>query len=167
MIFPVPLNTRVKEQGVQKAGFFTDCPMCVDFNNKSSRKSGTIASECRPPFFSRKWISWSKKKKNIKTATTTVRAGLRPALASVLFLRAFPMGHRAYAPLARHLEAMGRKSRSTRESHRHCTRRREGDFYCRERRYFWWSRNGLYWPEIVKINLFSYQKVKFDIQAYF
>ena len=68
----------------------------------------------------------------MKKATTTVHPCLRLVRVSVLFSRAFAMGHSTYAPLARHLEAMGRKSRSTRESHRHCTRRREGDYYCRE-----------------------------------
>ena len=73
MTFSVALNIEVKKQGVQKAVFFIDSPIIMDFRTKSSRKSDTTASQCRSPF-SRKWllkfVTIKRMKKNIKTATT-------------------------------------------------------------------------------------------------
>ena len=50
MTFSVALNNEVKKQGVQKAIFFMNSPIIMDFRMKSSRKIDTIASQYRSPF---------------------------------------------------------------------------------------------------------------------
>ena len=50
MTFSVALNIEVKKQGVQKAVFFINSPIIMDFRMKSSRKIDTIASQYRLPF---------------------------------------------------------------------------------------------------------------------
>ena len=113
--FSVTLNIEVERQGVEKAVFFADCTMFMDFKMKSTRKYCTIASKCRSPF-SRKglWEVVTIKIKTYKTkkATTRARTSLRRVRVRSLFLRAFAMAHGAYAWFARCVEAISRISRA-------------------------------------------------------
>ena len=126
--FSVTLNIRVKNEGVKKAGFFADCPMFVDFGNVSPRENRIFASEWWSLFFSGSGgcdgkfkIKWKKQQQQ----RPNCRTWSRPLRARLLVLRAFAMGLCAYASLARHLAAVSRRPRSSRESHRSCTWGRE------------------------------------------
>ena len=82
MTFSVALNIEVKKQGVQKAVFFINSPIIMDFRMKSSRKIDTIASQYRSPFSrkrSLKSVTIVRMMNKIKNATTKWRPASRPS----------------------------------------------------------------------------------------
>ena len=121
--FLVTLNIEVERQGVEKAVFFADCMMFMDFKMKSSRKYCTIASKCRSPF-SRKglWEVVTIKIKTYKTksnhASTDQFAAGSCALAIFTCFRYGTWRVRMVCALYRGNE---QNIAGTRVSHRHCT----------------------------------------------